>query len=422
MRLLFVVQRYGAEVAGGAEQCCREFATRMAGRGHEVEVLASAARSYTDWADWYPIGTDSLGGVLIHRLGVRRPRDHTIFGPLNDRVILGRDKVPLYLQREWMREQGPDLPGLVPWLEANAGGYDVVIFFTYLYQTAFAGLPVAARLAPTLLHPTAHDEPPLYLPLFDLMFRQPHAFGFLTEEEAALVRRRFRLSRPSSVVGVGVDLEEGDRLAASASAAGGGRPDTEGGPEERAFRAAWGLGQRPYLLFAGRVDPHKGSDELYDFFLALVRRHPGDLALVVLGEPVKPVPFHPDVVMTGFVDEASRRGALAGAFALVVPSYFESFSMVLTEAWAAHKPALVQGWSEVLVGQAHRSGGAIPYRGYPEFEAAVEALVWRPELRFALGQAGRRYVETWYRWDVVLDRYERQLEMLAARRWWWRAG
>jgi glycosyltransferase involved in cell wall biosynthesis len=405
LRLCFVVQRYGVEVAGGAEQFCREFATRMAGRGHHVEVLTSAAVSYLDWADHYPLGTQMVGPVTVHRLGVRRPRDHRFFGGLNARVVFGGGHVPTHLQLEWMRAQGPDLPGLVPWLEAHAASYDVVVFFTYLYQTTFSGLPVAARLAPTLLHPTAHDEAPLYLSIFDYMFRQAHAFGFLTEEEQALVQRRFGLVRPSSVVGIGVDLTP-----------------AHSGMATRAFRAAYGLGERPYLLFMGRVDPHKGSDELFGFFQAYRRRHRDDLALVMMGEPVKPLGFHPDVVLTGFVDEARRQAGLAGALALVVPSPFESFSMALTEAWAAKRPALVQGASEVLAGQARRSQGAIPYVGYAEFEAAVEALMGHPELVSSLGLAGRQYVERRYGWDVVLERYERQLEMLAARRWWWRPG
>lgn len=392
MRPLFVVQRYGAEVAGGAEQCCREFATRLARRGHEVQVLTSCAASYVDWANSYPSGTDELDGVVLHRLPVRRPRETRLFAPLHQRVVTGRKPVPFYLQREWMRLQGPEVTGLAPWLEEHARDYDVVVFFTYLYETTFVGLPVAAHLRPTLLHPTAHDEPPLSLNLFDIIFRVPDALGFLTEEEQDLVERRFHWSGPSCVTGVGVEVD---------------RPG-----DDKAFRAAFGVGERPYLLFVGRVDPHKGSQELYEYFLAYKRRNRSDLALVVLGEQVSELPAHPDVVRTGFVDEATRRGALTGALAAVVPSYFESFSMVLTEAWAERKAALVQGRCAVLAGQARRSGGAIPYGGFAEFEVAVDAIVSDRALARALGEAGRRYVEERYRWDDVLDRYERQLRLV----------
>jgi glycosyltransferase involved in cell wall biosynthesis len=90
----------------------------------------------------------------------------------------------------------------------------------------------------------------------------------------------------------------------------------------------------------------------------------------------------------------------------LVPSYFESFSIVLVEAWARARPALVQARCEVLVGQARRSGGAIPYRGFAEFEAALERVLADRELARRLGEAGRRYVEARYRWDAILDRYE----------------
>jgi glycosyltransferase involved in cell wall biosynthesis len=85
---------------------------------------------------------------------------------------------------------------------------------------------------------------------------------------------------------------------------------------------------------------------------------------------------------------------------------------VLTEAWAERKAALVQGRCAVLAGQAIRSGGAIPYNGFAEFEAAVDAIVSDKALAHALGEAGRRYVEARYRWDDVLDRYERQLRLV----------
>jgi glycosyltransferase involved in cell wall biosynthesis len=390
-RLLFVVQRYGREVAGGAELHCRQFATRLAARGHRVEVLTSCAVNYVDWANHYPPGTGELDGVTVHRLPVAQERDDRFFEPLNTRVVWGQRPVPLYLQRQWMQAQGPWIPELPAWLVRHAADHDVVIFFTYLYYTSWAGLPAAAAVAPTVLHPTAHDEPALYLDLFRTMFHHPAAFAFSTEEEAALVERRFRPGRPYEVVGVGVEAER------------------HRGHDGGAFRAAFGLGDSPYLLYVGRVDPAKGSEELVEFFTAYKARQPGPLKLAVVGDAVRALERHPDVLVTGFVDDALKESALAGSLALVLPSYFESFSMILAEAWAHGKPALVQGHCEVLDGQSRRSGGGIPYRGFAEFEAAVNLLVEDGPLRDRLGRAGRRYVEERYAWDAVLDRYERLL-------------
>ena len=390
-----VVQRYGRDVAGGAEQLCRMYAQGLVGRAHTVDVLTTRAASYVDWANFYPAGTEELDGVKVHRLDVARPRNHDVFGRLQERVVAGRKPVPYFLQREWMRQQGPEVPELASWLEQGADSYDVVVFFTYLYNTTWTGLPVAARRAPTVLHPTAHDEAPIHLPLFDALFRHAHAFGYLTVEEVEFVEQRFRLRRPYRVLGVGVDL------------------DPPGDAEE--FRSRFGLGERPYLLYVGRLDPHKGTEELYDQFLAYKQRRPGPLALVYLGEPVKTMAAHPDVFVTGFVDDGTRWSALRGCRALVMPSWFESFSMVLTEAWAVARPALVQQRSTVLAGQARRSGAAIPYRGFAQFEAALDLLEEDPGLGVRLGAAGRRYVEANYAWPDVLSRYERLLLTTARR-------
>ena len=80
--------------------------------------------------------------------------------------------------------------------------------------------------------------------------------------------------------------------------------------------------------------------------------------------------------------------------------------MALSESFAQRRPALVQGRCEVLRGQARRSGAAIPYVGFAEFECALEMLRDDPGLADRMGAAGRAYVEREYTWDVVLDRYE----------------
>jgi glycosyltransferase involved in cell wall biosynthesis len=396
VRLLFVVQRYGREVAGGAELHCREFATRLAQRGHDVEVLTSRARSYVDWADDYPAGTAELDGVTVHRLSVAHPRHDRSFGLLNARAVWGERPVPLHLQEHWIRSSGPLLPDLPPWLAERAGGFDAAVFFSYLYHPTWAGLPVASGLTATVLHPTAHEEPSLRLPLFQTTFRHAGALAFSSDEEKALVRRHFGLPRRSKVIGIGVDLDGADDV------------------DEAAFREAHGLDGRPYLLCLGRIDAAKGSEELFDFFAAYKARNPGPLALAMAGDPARPLPSHPDVIVTGIVDEPMKRSALAGAVALVQPSYFESFSMVLTEAWAQRKAALVQGHCAVLEGQVRRSGGGIPYRGFAEFEAAVNRIVGDPGLAGRLGDAGRRYAEEHYRWETVLETYEGLLRRVTA--------
>jgi len=394
VRLLFVVQRYGEAIFGGAEQASRMFATRLAARGHEVEVLTSCALSYVDWADHYPPGTTQLEGVTVHRLPVVSPRDPAVFGPLNGRVNANPHPTPLLLQRAWLRSQGPTLVGQAAWLRERAGGFDVAVFFTYLYATTALGLPVAAALVPTLFHPLAHDEPPFWLPVFDTTLRSARRMAYLTEEERDLVARRLHHPVSGTVIGIGADLDPPLR-------------------DTAAVRAGLGIGDRPYLAYVGRVDPAKGAEELLDGFRAYKARNPGDLALLYIGESVAPLPAHPDVFLSGFVDEPTKHGLLQGAVALVNPSYFESFSMSLTEAWALRRPALVQGASAVLRGQATRSGGAIAYEGFAELEAGIDLLVGDRALGDALGRAGRRYVESRYGWEVVLDRYEAVLESTA---------
>ena len=353
-------------------------------------MVTSRATSYVDWADVYPEGDEQDGGVTVHRFSVRAPRDHRFFGPLHERVVWGRPQPAYHVQRIWNRMQGPDLPELPGWLRDHAARFDTVIFFTYLYPHTAAGLDAVAGVVPTVLHPLAHDEPPFALAVFDPIFRLADAFAFLTEEEETLVERRFGLARPSTITGVGIDLDAIDR--------------SPGDPA--AFRRDFGIGDRPYLLCVGRVDASKGALELVDAYRAYCDRHADAPLLVLLGELVSDVAPAPGVVVTGAVDEATKNAALAGCLALVQPSYFESFSIVLCEAWAHRRPAIVQGRCEVLRGQAHRSGGAIPYVGYGELEAAIELLAGDPALGDELGAAGRAYVERRYDWNDLLERYE----------------
>jgi glycosyltransferase involved in cell wall biosynthesis len=395
MRLLYLSMRYGAGILGGAEHHCRAFASRLAARGHDVEVLTSCAVDSATWVDALPPGTTEHEGVLVHRLPARTTRDPERFHHLNRRAAWGARPVPLPVQEAWIHAQGPDLDGLVTWIDRHAARFDAVISFSYLYGTTVHGLPAAGRRTATVLHPTAHDEPMLDLTVFDLMAAHVDGWALSSDEELALITRRFRPRGASAVIGVGTTLDD------PAS------PD--------AFRRDRGLGDQPYVVVVGRAAAGKGVDEVIGYQRA--RRALGGrtpTTLVVVGDTVDAGPDD-GVVGVGFVSDRERDEALAGARAIVVPSYFESFSMVLTEAWAQGTAAVVQGRCAPLAGQVARAGGGIAYRTFSEWDQAVDLLATDPGLAAGLGAAGRRYVEARYQWDAVFDRYEALLEEAAAR-------
>jgi glycosyltransferase involved in cell wall biosynthesis len=387
MRILYVVQRYGEKIVGGSEAACRHFAEQLVTRGHDVHVLTSCAHDYVDWADEYEPGDHLINGVHVHRLQIIEKRTEQLFAPIHNWIINYPSSAPLFEQQRWTSLMGPQLKHQRNWLLENAHQFDVVVFMTYLYATTTHGLPTVAGRVPTILQPTAHDEPAAYISIFNSVFRQPDAFLFFTPEERAIVERLYVLQPHGATIGIGIDtdLQRGDG---------------------RCFKEQFGIEGDDYLVYVGRLDASKGVGELLRFFDSFKKRNKSDLKLVLAGDGQIELPNRNDVVVTGFLDEQLKRDAIAGSLALVQPSYFESFSIVLCEAWIESRPALVQGRSEVLRGQAVRSNGAIPYEGFAEFEAAVNFLIDRRDAGDQMGRNGFEYVKDNYDWDVVLRRFE----------------
>ncbi|HSS71546.1 MAG TPA: glycosyltransferase family 4 protein, partial [Casimicrobiaceae bacterium] len=107
-----------------------------------------------------------------------------------------------------------------------------------------------------------------------------------------------------------------------------------------------------------------------------------------------------DIEFLGFVDEKRKLALMAGAAAFVLPSEYESFSIVTLEAMAQRTPVLVNGRCEVLHDHIERSGAGFDYRTPEELATAMErVLALDATERARMGDAGRRY---------VLDRYSEE--------------
>src|SRR5262245_60760652 len=121
MRLAFVVQRYGQEVAGGAEALCRATARALALRGHEVEVYTTTARDYLTWAPHYPAGTEDDGPVVVHRFTADRP-DPARSAELTRSLSLGGGDAAT--EAAWARAQGPVAPAMLAALARDRGRHE----------------------------------------------------------------------------------------------------------------------------------------------------------------------------------------------------------------------------------------------------------------------------------------------------------
>jgi glycosyltransferase involved in cell wall biosynthesis len=273
----------------------------------------------------------------------------------------------------------------------SADAFDWFIFFSYRYYHAFHGARAVASKA--VLVPTAERDAAIGLGIFPPVFRGVRALMFNSLEERAMIQHvAGQRDLPGVVVGIGSEVPEH--------------------PEADRFRQRFGI-NGPFAIYVGRIDENKGCKELFAYFRRFSRQMPGNLHLVLIGKSLLPVPSDPRVHHLGFLTDEDKFDAMAAADVLVMPSYYESLSMVALEAWALGKPVLANAKCDVLKGQALRSNAALFYDSYGEFAEALYSITSSTSLGSALGQNGREYFQTHYAWPVIERKYLETFDRLA---------
>jgi len=389
VKLAVVVQRYGADINGGAELHARYIAERLA-RTHDVEVLTTCARDYVTWRNELPAGEERIGPVRVRRFEVSRERDPDDFGRRSFDVF----ETPHSLKDElaWLDSEGPTSPALVAHIERHASDYDYLFFFSYRYHHSYHGIRAAAGKA--ILVPTAERDPAIGLGIFPPVFRGVRALMYNSHEERAMIHAASGNEMvPGVVVGVGSEIPPVSSVNAAR------------------FRQAYDI-RGPFVLYVGRIDENKGCRELFQFFqqFQFTLRRP--LQLVLAGKALLPIPDSPMIRHVGFISDEEKFDALAGCEALMMPSFYESLSMVAIEAWAMGKPVLANARCDVLQGQCLRSNAGLFYSDYPEFAETLHVLTTNRGLATALGEHGRAYHAANYAWPVIEGKYDAMLQRL----------
>ena len=380
MKVAIVVQRYGPGINGGAELHARYIAERLARHG-DVEVLTTCASDYVTWKNEFPPGVETVNGIAVRRFRVKHERDPLVFAKRSERVFLQRHSLGDEL--DWLDAEGPTSPALVDYIAKHVADYEYCLFFSYRYYHAYYGARAAGSRA--ILVPTAERDATIGLSIFQPLFRSVRAVMYNSPEEQAMIHAVSGNQRvPGVVVGIGSDV-----------------PNS---PQAARFRQKYKI-RGPFAVYVGRVDQNKGCNELFEFFQGYLKDPAGKLSLILIGTSLLPVPEHPRIRHLGFLNDADKFDAMAAADLLIMPSYYESLSMVALEAWALGRPVLANGKCDVLKGQCIRSNAGLYYETLGEFVGTLEEIEQNRWLSGTLGRNGRQFFRDQYDWPVIERKY-----------------
>lgn len=204
--------------------------------------------------------------------------------------------------------------------------------------------------------------------------------------------------------------------------------------DRESARAALGVGPRPLVLFAGRLQPLKAPDVAVRAVAALAARRPDlDPALVVLGGPSGRNGVGPEALVAvardlGIADRVrvlppvphDRLPAwYRAADVLIVPSRAESFGLVALEAAACGTPVVASDVGGLRTAVRDGTTGLLVPPGSPgAFADALERVLSDSTFRRTLGAAGARFARR-FDWRQaaagLLAVYEEMAERFADR-------
>lgn len=384
-KIAIVVQRYGEEVNGGAEQHVRRIAERLI-EWYDISVITTTAREL-DWNSFYQEGETNLNGVSIYRFKCNK---NTHKNPIGDAEMMKRmmsNEVDEKIVNNFIETKGPNSPDLIRFIEKNKDNYNAFLFVTYLFYQTVRGIPLVKEKA--IFLPTAHDEPSVYFhDVYSQVFCNVKDILFNSYEEQQLVHRIYRNDNiRNMVVGEGVDTPE--KL------------------DSKAFKEKSNI--KNYIIYVGRISRDKQCDILINYFNIYKKKNPSDLKLVMVGRSSIQTD-NKDIYFTGFVSDQEKFDAIAGAKLLVMPSMYESLCMAVLEALSVGTPVVVNAKCAVIRGHCIRGNCGLYYRDYNEFEGCINYMIEKDKTREKMGKNGIKYVKDNYNWDMTINRINEIME------------
>ncbi|MDR6458859.1 glycosyltransferase involved in cell wall biosynthesis [Chryseobacterium vietnamense] len=412
-KIAIVVQRYGLEINGGAELHARLLAEKLSGV-YDIEIITTCAIEFERWDNYYPEGIESINGITVRRFKTVK-KDLKKFNELSK---IARSLYKYYSRKlsfvnfpyllykrfkyskkdfnfnEWLEVQGPFSNDLIHFIKDKKEDYKAFIFFTYLYHPTNIGIREVADKS--ILIPTAHDEPQFYLDGYSQLFSLPKFIMYNTQIEKDFVESVYPQAKKlkSEIAGIGFD----DYDVSSGEL-----------PQD--------LYQTKYFIYIGRIVEDKGCVMMIEYFKDFKEKHPEykDVKLVLVGKNSleESITEGDDIILTGFVDHDLKNALLKNGSALIMPSFYESLSLITLEAMLLKIPIIVNKNCEVLYSHIEKSKAGKSFTNSTEFSQALTFYMQQSQDNLVSeGIKARDYVLKNYSWDTIINKFNSAITSL----------
>lgn len=185
----------------------------------------------------------------------------------------------------------------------------------------------------------------------------------------------------------------------------------ESSSDSEGFRQRHALGEHPVVLFLGRMEPHKGYEQILKAAKKVWLSEP-ETRFLFLGpatsesEAIFSEYNDPRIVNLGLISQEEKTSALSACTVLCVPSTEESLGVIYLEAWSFGKPVIAADIPVLRSVIEHGVNGLL-IRPDPEaLQEAVLQILGDPALAKSLGQAGLIRVQERYNWDIIASQLQ----------------
>lgn len=183
--------------------------------------------------------------------------------------------------------------------------------------------------------------------------------------------------------------------------------------DDRRFRAEHGLGEDPFVLFMGRLNPIKGPDlllkafcsardELHHYHLVFAGSDEG--MLLALKQTATECGVQDRVHFVGHLGREEKSWAYHAASLLAIPSRQEAMSLVVLEAGITGTPVLIT--DKCGFGQVSEAGGGLVVPASVEgLRTGLLELLGDPGELKVMGARLQKFVASRFTWDLVVEEY-----------------